>query len=125
MEKQPFKKPGHDIDTLLEQEQWRDAFLIAKKNMSDGLEKIERFIRKDYEVMKAHKDDDPEENDISSALYQDFINISTMSFLPSINNLLKVFNAATYEMDGEDAVLNYDDELENIQDTLNELLEEE
>lgn len=125
MEKQPFKKPGHDIDILLGQEQWRDAFLIAKRNMIDGLEKMEHFFKKDYEVMKAHKDDDPEENDISSALYQDFINICTVSFLPSINNLLKVFNAATYEMDGEDAVLNYDDELENIQDTLNELLEEE
>lgn len=125
MENKSFTLPSDEVDYLLEQGQWREAFLLAKKNMIEGLDKMHHHIMDDYEIMEEHKDDDPEINDMSSALYQDFINSSTVSFLPAINSLLKVFNAVIHEMDDENAVENFDVELESIRDTVCEMLEEE
>lgn len=125
MDNKLFALPSDEVDCLLEKGQWREAFLLAKKNMIEGLDKMHHHIIDDYEIMEEHKDDDPEINDISSALFQDFINSSTISFLPSINSLLKVFNVAIHEMDDENAVENFDVELESIRDTVCEMLEEE
>lgn len=124
MENKPFALPCDEVDCLLEKGQWREAFLLAKKNMIEGLDKMYHHIMDDYDIMEEHKDDDPEINDISSALYQDFINSSTVSFLPAINSLLKVFNAAIHEMDDENAVENFDVELESIRNTVCEMLDE-
>lgn len=125
MENKSLILPSEKVDGLLEQGQWREAFLLAKKNMIEGLDKMHHHIIDDYEIMEEHEDDDPEINDISSALFQDFINSSTISFLPSINSLLKVFNVAIHKMDDENAVENFDVELECIRDTVCEMLEEE
>lgn len=125
MENKPFTLPSDEVDYLLEQGQWHEAFLLAKKNMIEGLDKMHHHIMDDYEIMEEHKDDDPEINDISSALFQNFINSSTILFLPAINSLLKVFNAVIHEMDDENAVENFDVELESIRDTVCEMLEEE
>ena len=125
MENKSLILPSEKVDGLLEQGQWREAFLLAKKNMIEGLDKMHHHIIDDYEIMEEHEDDDPEINDISSALFQDFINSSTISFLPSINSLLKVFNVAIHKMDDENAVENFDVELESIRDTVCEMLEEE
>lgn len=125
MENKSLILPSEKVDGLLEQGQWREAFLLAKKNMIEGLDKMHHHIIDDYEIMEEHEDDDPEINDISSALFQDFINSSTISFLPSINSLLKVFNVAIHKMDDENAVENFDVELESIRDTICKMLEME
>ena len=125
MENKSLILPSEKVDGLLEQGQWREAFLLAKKNMIEGLDKMHHHIIDDYEIMEEHEDDDPKINDISSALFQDFINSSTISFLPSINSLLKVFNVAIHKMDDENAVENFDVELESIRDTICKMLEME
>jgi len=115
----------NNIDKLLKRGQWQEAFLQARINMEESLKELNDFFIDQYKVYEEHRDDDPEIDDTAGIWYDAFINSSTVKFLPSINNLLKVFGKAINEIDNVDAVVNFDAELEDIRDTINSLLQEE
>ncbi len=113
------------IDSLLERGLWQRAFLQASKNLDDSLKEMHSFLIKHYDVYENHRDEDPEIDDTAGLWYDAFVNSSTGKFLPSINNLLKVFGKAINEIDSMNAVVNYDVELEEIRDTIDSILQQE
>jgi len=113
------------IDNLLERGLWQEAFVRAKSDTENSLKEIHTFLIDNYKIFEQHKDDDPEEDDTAGGWYDAFINASTVNFLPSIKNLMKVFGNVINELDAVDAVINYDTELEAIRDTINTILQEE
>ena len=113
------------IDSWLERGLWQRAFLQASKNLDDSLKEMHSFLIKHYDVYENHRDEDPEIDDTAGLWYDAFVNSSTGKFLPSINNLLKVFGKAINEIDSMNAVVNYDVELEEIRDNIDSLLQQE
>ena len=113
------------IEDLLERGLWQRAFLQASKNLDDSLKEMHSFQIKHYDVYENHRDEDPEINDTAGLWYDAFVNSSTGKFLPSINNLLKVFGKAINEIDSVNAVVNYDVELGEIRDTIDSILQQE
>lgn len=113
------------VDAYLEQGLWQDAFVQAKNDVVKSLQLLYSFLIKDYSIYEKHKNDDPEEDDTAGVWFDAFVNASTVSFLPSINNLMKVFGKAINEIDSVDAVVNYDVELEEIRNTIDAILQEE
>jgi len=113
------------IDNLLERGLWQKAFLMISKNLDDSLKEMYSFLIKHYEIYENHRDEDPEIDDTAGLWYDAFVNSSTGKFLPSINNLLKVFGKAINEIDSVNAVVNYDVELEEICDTIDSMLQQE
>ena len=80
------------IDVLLERGLWQRAFLLASKNLDDSLKEMHGFLIKHYDIYEYYRDEDPNIDDTAGLWYDAFVNSSTGKFLPSINNLLKVFN---------------------------------
>ena len=113
------------IDNLLERGLWQRAFLQASKNLDDSLKEMHSFLIKHYDIYENYRDEDPDVDDTAGLWYDAFVNSSTGKFLPSINNLLKVFGKAINEIDSMNAVVNYDVELEEIRDTIDDILQEE
>lgn len=118
-------KTKQDIETLIEQGLWQDAFVQAKNDVEKSLQLLYSFLIDDYSIYEKHKNDDPEEDDTADVWFDAFVNASTVNFLPSINNLIKVFGEAINEIDSVDAVVNYDVELEEIRNTIDAILQEE
>lgn len=121
----PKVKTKQDIETLIEQGLWQDAFVQAKNDVEKSLQMLHSFLIDDYSIYEKHKNDDPEEDDTAGVWFDAFVNASTVNFLPSINNLIKVFGKAINEIDSVDAVVNYDVELEEIRNTIDAILQEE
>lgn len=113
------------IDNLLERGLWQRAFLQASKNIEDSLKEMHSFLIKHYDIYENYRDEDPGVDDTAGLWYDAFVNSSTGKLLPSINNLLKVFGKAINEIDSVNAVVNYDVELEEIRDTIDDILQEE
>lgn len=113
------------IDGLLERGLWQRAFLQASKNLDDSLKEMHGFLIKHYDIYENYRDEDPNIDDTAGLWYDAFVNSSTEKFLPSINNLLKVFGKAINEIDSVNAVVNYDVELEEIRDTIDSILQQE
>lgn len=118
-------KTKQDIETLIEQGLWQDAFVQAKNDVEKSLQLLHSFLIDDYSIYEKHKNDDPEEDDTADVWFDAFVNASTVNFLPSINNLIIVFGKAINEIDSVDAVVNYDVELEEIRNTIDAILQEE
>ena len=114
-----------DVETLIEQGLWQDAFVQAKNDVEKSLQLLHSFLIDDYSIYEKHKNDDPEEDDTADVWFDAFVNASTVNFLPSINNLIIVFGKAINEIDSVDAVVNYDVELEEIRNTIDAILQEE
>lgn len=113
------------IDVLLERGLWQRAFLLASKNLDDSLKEMHGFLIKHYDIYENYRDEDPNIDDTAGLWYDAFVNSSTGKFLPSINNLLKVFGKAINEIDSVNPVVNYDVELEELRDTIDTILQEE
>lgn len=113
------------IDGLLERGLWQRAFLLASKNLDNSLKEMHSFLIKHYDIYENYRDEDPNIDDTAGLWYDAFVNSSTGKFLPSINNLLKVFAKAINEIDSVNAVVNYDVEFEEIRDTIDAILQEE
>lgn len=113
------------IDSLLERGLWQRAFLQVSKNLDDSLKEMHSFLIKHYDIYEDHRDEDPDVDDTAGLWYDAFVNSSTGKLLPSINNLLKVFGKAINEIDRVNAVENFDDELEEIRETIDVILHEE
>ena len=113
------------IEGLLERGLWQRAFLLASKNLDNSLKEMHSFLIKHYDIYENYRDEDPNIDDTAGLWYDAFVNSSTGKFLPSINNLLKVFGKAINEIDSVNAVVNYDVELEEIRDTIDVILQEE
>ncbi|MBQ6772329.1 MAG: hypothetical protein IJP44_15295 [Bacteroidales bacterium] len=113
------------IDVLLERGLWQRAFLLASKNLDDSLKEMHGFLIKHYDIYEYYRDEDPNIDDTAGLWYDAFVNSSTGKFLPSINNLLKVFGKAINEIDSVNPVVNYDVELEELRDTIDTILQEE
>ena len=113
------------IDSLLERGLWQRAFLQVSKNLDDSLKEMHSFLIKHYDIYEDHRDEDPDVDDTAGLWYDSFVNSSTGKLLPSINNLLKVFGKAINEIDRVNAVENFDDELEEIRETIDVILHEE
>ena len=113
------------IDVLLERGLWQRAFLLASKNLYDSLKEMHGFLIKHYDIYENYRDEDPNIDDTAGLWYDAFVNSSTGKFLPSINNLLKVFGKAINEIDSVNPVVNYDVELEELRDTIDTILQEE
>lgn len=113
------------IEGLLERGLWQRAFLLASKNLDNSLKEMHSFLIKHYDIYENYRDEDPNIDDTAGLWYDAFVNSSTGKFLPSINNLLKVFAKAINEIDSVNAVVNYDVEFEEIRDTIDAILQEE
>ena len=118
-------QPKHYIDSLIKQGLWQEAFIRAQNDVETSLKIMHSFLIDNYDVYERHKDDDPDVDDTAGLWFDSFINVSTVEFLPSINNLMILFGIIINKLDSVDAVLNYDVELEKIRDTINAILQEE
>ncbi|MBO6057295.1 MAG: hypothetical protein J6P64_03630 [Bacteroidales bacterium] len=118
-------QPKHYIDALIKQGLWQEAFIRAQNDVETSLKIMHSFLIDNYDVYERHKDDDPDVDDTAGLWFDSFINVSTVEFLPSINNLMILFGIIINKLDSVDAVLNYDVELEKIRDTINAILQEE
>lgn len=118
-------EPTHEINTLLNQGQFQEAFLQAKKEMEKSLDFLQYWLIENYDMYDKHKDNDPEVDDTAGVWFDGFVNSSTASLFPSMNNLIKVITGIIKNMDSVDPSCYYDAELEEIRDTINELLQDE
>lgn len=118
-------EPTHEINTLLNQGLFQDAFLQAKKEMEKSLDFLHYWLIENYDMYEKHKDDDPEVDDSAGIWFDGFVNSSTANLFPSMNNLIKVIAGIIKNMDSVAPSDYYDTELEEIRDTINELLQDE
>lgn len=112
------------IDRSLERGHWRDAVPLIRKNMEECLKDMQWFSEEKYDIFQKHKADDPNVNDTSAILYNAFSNNCVSYLLPTINDLLKLFWEAISDMDGVYPAMNYENQLEDIRNTVNLILEE-
>ncbi len=118
-------EPTHEINTLLNQGQFQEAFLQAKKEMEKSLDFLHYWLIENYDMYDKHKDDDPEVDDTAGVWFDGFVNSSTANLFPSMNNLIKVITGIIKNMDSVDPSCYYDAELEEIRDTIDELSPDE
>lgn len=118
-------EPRPDINTLINQGLFQDAFLQAKKEMEKSLDFLQYWLIENYDMYEKHKDDDPEVDDSAGVWFDGFVNSSTASLFPSMHNLIKVITGIIKNMDSVDPSCYYDAELEEIRDTIDELLPDE
>lgn len=115
----------HEINTLLNQGLFQEAFLQAKKEMEKSLGFLHYWLIENYDMYDKHKDNDPEVDDTAGVWFDGFVNSSTANLFPSMNNLIKVITGIIKNMDSVDPSCYYDAELEEIRDTIDELLPDE
>lgn len=118
-------EPTHEINNLLDQGLFQEAFRQAKKDMENSLGFLHYWLIENYDMYEKHKDDDPEVDDTAGVWFDGFVNSSTANLFPSMNNLIKVITGIIKKMDSVAPSDYYDTELEEIRDTINELLMDE
>jgi hypothetical protein len=114
----------NNIESLIEQGQFQEAFLQAKKEMEKSLDSLHYWLIENYDMYEKHKDDDPEVDDSAGCWFDGFSN-SVEANLLSMNNLIKITTGMIKNMDSVDPSCYYDTELEEIRNTINDLLPEE
>ena len=126
--KEMTNETRQDINILLEQGLFQEAFLQAKKEMEKSLDFLHYWLIENYDMYDKHKDDDPEVDDTAGVWFDGFTNSITANLFPTMNNLVKITTGMIRSINSEDAsqcYLYYDKELEEIRDTINELLPDE
>lgn len=118
-------KQQPNIEFLIEQGQSQKAFLQAKKEMEKSLDLLHYWLIEKYDMYEKHKDDDPEVDDTAGAWFDGFTNSVTANLFPSMKSLIKIMTEIINNMDSVDPSCYYDTELEEIRDTINDLLPEE
>lgn len=116
---------NNNIESLIEQGQFQEAFLQAKKEMEKSLDLLHYWLIEKYDMYEKHKDDDPEVDDTAGAWLDGFTNSITANLFPSMNSLIKITTGMIRNIDSVDPSCYYDTELEEIRDTINDLLPEE
>lgn len=118
---------AHEINTLLNQGQFKEAFLQAKKEMEKSLDFLHYWLIENYDMYDKHKDDDPEVDDTAGVWFDGFTNSITANLFPTMNNLIKITTGMIRSINSaypSECYLYYDTELEEIRDTINDLLPE-
>lgn len=114
----------NNIEFLIEQGQFQEAFLQAKKEMEKSLDSLHYWLIENYDMYEKHREDDPEVDDSSGCWFDGFTNSVTANLL-SMNNLIKITTGMIKKLDSVDPSCYYDTELEEIRNTINDLLPEE
>ena len=114
----------NNIESLIEQGQFQEAFLQAKKEMEKSLDLLHYWLIEKYDMYEKHKDDDPEVDDTAGAWFDGFTNSCELNLL-SMNSLIKITTGMIRNIDSVDPSCYYDTELEEIRDTINDLLPED
>lgn len=105
-------------DTLLRIGEWRQAFPLAKRAMEKSMEEMGKTFKYDYNILKK----DPEENPETGICFDRFVESNVQHFLPAIRNMLRVFDMAINDIDRCNAAVNYEDELEEIKQTVDKMV---
>ena len=79
--------------------------------MEKGLTVMEKYLVEDYDIYEKHRNNDPEKDPIAGAWHDSFVDANAEFFLPSLINLIRLFDMAINDIDTCNAAINYESEI--------------